>query len=577
LKNNFQKVQKEQKNIYKGANIINLQLIILWLSFWVAVCAFVIYLFRRWRNRHANPARAGNNVPFFMLSPFRKKIGFFFGVKIKAKGFFSFLRYYVGKPMNEDGHILVVGGAGSHKSSALAIPSLETWDGLIVAVDIKGELLTEWQRLNGNSDKKLKVFAPTKADTCAYDPYTLLRLGGKENLVHNARELALSMIPLPPNIQDPFWIEASQDLLEGAILHCFSMGASFNDTMYKISITPVKMLIDEIANSDVLEAKICVNTLVGYDEKSKTLAGIATQISNRIKVFASDPLIKNAFDTIGKENIIDWADLNDPEKACDIILHLPEDKLEQWENPVKLLVNQLIRTLERRPNKNTDEGKKQLPLLVLLDEVARFGKLTTIKSGLATLRDRAVTFALFIQSMAQIEEIYGEKAAQIIVDNCTYRAILRATDTNSQKYFSGMVGTCEVEKVSLGSSYDGDSIILPRSKSVNKSTQREPIIFPHEFACLKDVVLMTPDGFCRVDKAPYYLEPAYRGEEIIDELMGHKITPAMLLRAKMKRVKANVKANRSILNAIGNVAFVLFILACIMGIGALLMWFFMSG
>jgi len=37
---------------------------------------------------------------------------------------------------------------------------------------------------------------------------------------------------------------------------------------------------------------------------------------------------------------------------------------------------------------------------------------------------------------------------------------------------------------------------------INES--REPIIFPEEFATLKDIVLITPDGYCRIEKAPYY-------------------------------------------------------------------------
>lgn len=33
---------------------------------------------------------------------------------------------------------------------------------------------------------------------------------------------------------------------------------------------------------------------------------------------------------------------------------------------------------------------------------------------------------------------------------------------------------------------------------------REPTIFPHEMATLKDILLLTPGGFCRVNKLPYY-------------------------------------------------------------------------
>ncbi len=47
----------------------------------------------------------------------------------------------VTRPMREDGHVLVIGGTKSGKSSCIAIPTLKTfWPGRVLAIDIKGEL-----------------------------------------------------------------------------------------------------------------------------------------------------------------------------------------------------------------------------------------------------------------------------------------------------------------------------------------------------------------------------------------------------------------------------------------------------
>ncbi len=40
------------------------------------------------------------------------------------------------------------------------------------------------------------------------------------------------------------------------------------------------------------------------------------------------------------------------------------------------------------------------------------------------------------------------------------------------------------------------------SKSIN--TIREPIIYPHEFETLSDVVIVSPEGYFRANKIPYY-------------------------------------------------------------------------
>jgi len=45
--------------------------------------------------------------------------------------------------------------------------------------------------------------------------------------------------------------------------------------------------------------------------------------------------------------------------------------------------------------------------------------------------------------------------------------------------------------------------ILSYNHQINET--REPVIYPHDFAALKeDMILITPEGYCRVDKAPYF-------------------------------------------------------------------------
>lgn len=116
-------------------------------------------------------------------------------------------------------------------------------------------------------------------------------------------------------------------------------------------------------------------------------------------------------------------------------------------------------------------------------------------------------------SLAQLDKTYG-------------------TDPENQKVISDMIGTINVQQKGLNDSSsrslgksngsstgeditfsDGKSHGMSRSISTSVSVVREPIIFPHELATLKDILLLTPDGFCRVEKLPYYeyLQPVSKG------------------------------------------------------------------
>ena len=129
-----------------------------------------------------------------------------------------------------------------------------------------------------------------------------------------------------------------------------------------------------------------------------------------------------------------------------------------------------------------------------------------ITSALATLRSKNVTIALFCQSLADLDLIYGKETRRVIMDNCPYKAILNASDAETQRYFSDLVGTVKAPARGMSANYDEFGRPAGYSASINEC--REPLIPPHEFASLTDIVLLHPErgGFCRVEKVPYYVK-----------------------------------------------------------------------
>jgi len=421
-----------------------------------------------------NPERAklGHKPPQNLLAD--GSTGFIFGQKC---------RYYLAKRETHDGHILIIGGPGSGKSSCLAIPSVMAWRQRIFAIDIKGEIV----KITGSHRPAAKVCNPLDHSTFGYDPFFLL--SRSQNVVQDAREIVFAIIPRPPEIKDPFGVDGARNLLTGAVLHFFHHGYSFTETMIMTQSTPVAELIYQIGESESEDARLFVSQFTGMD--LKTLVGIFAEISNHIIVFATDPAIK---DCLTRKKIITPFDL---EKGFDVFLQIPEDRLEQWKPLITLIVNQFMKHFERR-----EEGEST-PVLFLLDEFPRLGKVEAV-NGLATLRSKKVTICLIAQSLAQLDGIYGRDSRKVIADNCSYKAILNATDAETQEYFSRLVGTYERARISHGKSFDGEDTDTVKGSSRNVTTEDRRVIKPEEFATLKDVVLLTPYGFCRAKKAPYY-------------------------------------------------------------------------
>ena len=388
---------------------------------------------------------------------------------------------WLAKKEDKDGHILVVGGAGSGKTSCIAIPSLLAWREPVFCIDIKGELYQHSKRLNA------KVFDPLSANTYGYDPFYLLK--SSENPAQEARAIAQALVPLPLNVLEPFWIESAQNVLTASILNYSAQGLSFLETAEMIqSIAPVKM-IQELFESPEREARYCVNSLAGLE--GKTLSSIMSELAKNIVPFVTD---KNLIHALSRPKNIMPDDL---EYGNDVFICIPEHLLRQWKSLLTLIVSQFLRHFEKRPNMTST------PILFLLDEFPRLGKIEEITDGLATLRSKKITICPIIQSLAQLDLIYGVSARRVIVDNCAYKAVLNATDADSQEYFSRLVGTYEKLKTTHSMRLEPITNFVS-SKGTSKTSEERRKLKPEIWATLRDIALFTPFGFFRVEKAPYY-------------------------------------------------------------------------
>ena len=431
----------------------------------------------------------GYNVPHQITLPIRGSPGFFFGLPSAPSP------NYVGMPQGSEEHITVIGGSGSGKSSGIAKPTLRTWGGAICATDIKGELSECYEELyqTGLVSRPYIIFDPMDAESPSYDPFDGLLQGDETHLVSNIWDIVVAILPTLPNDNQPFWAESEQGVFAAVLLHCFKCGLSFSETVTAIVAGKLSTLCEDLLKSPDVRIRFFLGEAASM--KPETLANIDRGLRNKLMLFATDPFISHAFRG-RRENAVcfSWEDLD----KYNIFLRIPGDKIEEWGGAVNLMYTQLIRHLERRPEMHSEEGKNNVQTLLLMDEFARFGKLEIITAAMATLRSKNVNICLMIQSVAQLDRIYGEKERRVIFDNCGYLAILRATDPDTQKYLCEMIGTHESIKRSVSENFDEEGNITGYSKQT--SQERNLLVQPHELRTLNGVLLLTPHGFHSAEK-----------------------------------------------------------------------------
>lgn len=411
---------------------------------------------------------------------------------------------FIGKPSWKDGHICVSGESGRGKTEGIVKPTIIAYqNGSKIIFDCKDNLYKHYIEARNDRKKKYKVFWPDSPDinaSCRYDPFGSMRRKGEGNIVEEASALARALILPSENAREPIWQEAAVNFLTGVIIYYYHLEMDFVETLVAVMMDTVPNIMKEI-NEDGTDsmAKIFINKLAGVDPK--VISNIGMEISN-LACFVSDEKIMDVLSPEKGCELLDWHEISTSTEPIDVILIIPEEKIDYYKRMLRLMIGQMITTFEQRPRRTFNE-KELPPILVLLDEFARLGKIPEIIDGLMTLRSAGVTFVLFVQSIASLDVIYGRDTARVILDNCTYKVILGASDVASQQYFSELVGKVKTYQRNISENYNPiNNSVMGYSKSVNETM--EPIIYPHEFATLNDVVVVASGyGYFRVPKILY--------------------------------------------------------------------------
>jgi len=368
------------------------------------------------------------------------------------------------KSSKKPGHVLICGGSGKGKSQAVTIPSLLNWDGAALVIDIKRELYAYTYQARSQRGNVI-VFDPEQQGH-GYDPvqecYT----------VDGCQFLARSLVPTPPNSSDPFWTGNAQSILAAACYEGNKKGQTLPEIAERILTTEPQILVDELINSEYKETQLLASSLRGTPEK--TLGGIFTELKSKLITIATDPNLRQA---LSKS---EWKP-ETLEEGTTIYMRVSEKQIEQYKQIWNVIIVQIIRYLSSRP-----DGKNP-PILMLLDELPRLGKVEGYSGALATLRSRNVHIVSAIQSVAQLDEHYGKEVRRTIMDNKAYKLVLSASDNETQKIFSELAGKDKLKQKSTSINFGGGA-------GISQYEQWEERFRPEIFAYMEKPIYYPTDG-----------------------------------------------------------------------------------
>lgn len=402
-----------------------------------------------------------------------KSDGFVFGLYKKKT---------VCSPTTQEGSCIVFGGSGTGKTSAVLIPTLNSWSGTSFVIDISGDISTNCQM-----NRKI-LYAPEDTNTTPYNVFAAIdTLPDKEQQNEQLEQLALQLMPERPSLSDAskFYETEGRKILLASLIAFYHQGTDFVQICEIIFQHSWKELFRLIDSSQNLTARQYINSFEGASETNTS--GCKQACDASIRLFATNWKLKKSLRrAITNEIAISPNTIED----YNVFVCIPDTKLTLYAQLIHLITAQVLTHFGSRPNTATTN------ILLAIDEFASFGRLE-ITDALRKYRKKHVRIMLLTQSLADIDMIYGITERNAILNNCPFKVILSAQDTETQEFFSKLIGREKHTEYSLTKSPNG-----------NSCTSHEALDYSIEAATLahlKDqLILLYPSGYLYLNKNYYF-------------------------------------------------------------------------
>ena len=365
-------------------------------------------------------------------------------------------------------HTMVLGPSGVGKGRGFFLWQLPNFNGSFVYCDPKGE---GW-RISSGYRQHSRRYAPREPDNSFC--FNWIPLCGTDG--HVCLSLAQAVILSSggaTGAEGQFWVDTGSFFLAAVFAHTSTFICPTPAAAYDL-LTTVKGedLTDILLNSPNLIARqyATLFSAADYKLRGNIMIGATAKLvwlsDEKVRRFTSASLEPPDFGELRRKNVAVYWVLSEQDVA------------------VLKPLSTLFFTLVLHQIKVAD-GK--IPVCLLLDEVANIGRIPNLEVEIAVIRGRDIGLVLGLQSLAQLENVYGQAGGKIIADQCNSKVVLAGLDFKSADYLSKTLGKTTISE-----------------KAVSKSKQQTGLLSFGKEQITEQIVktgreLMTADELRRLD------------------------------------------------------------------------------
>ena len=389
-------------------------------------------------------------------------------------------------------HSIVSAPTGSGKTRSIVIPTLLTYPGSIICLDLKGELFAKTSRRRVSFGDTVYKFSPYAEDnrTHRYNPLQEVADTHTRRRFTEARRLAASFITAHGGGEG--FLEGARDIFAATAMLVVeretpTIGAVFDALSQPgDAFATLRKLGDEVVSP---EAKKIFYKMGGME--ARILSSYLSVLSDGGLSLWADPAVRDA--TSASDFSIKTLRAN---PASIYIVVSPND-LEPLAPLIRLMFQQTI-SIMQRSEPDLEEGEKYT-VLFCLDEFPALGRMDVMVGAIATLRSYGGRIMIVVQTLASLE-IYGKENAAVILGNCRMQLFMAPADKETPAYISSAIG--DFTRPSRTRSWKGGEL----TTSYQERAEGAPLIRPEQLRMLDEdymVALVQGSYPIRINKVYY--------------------------------------------------------------------------
>ena len=400
-------------------------------------------------------------------------------------------------------HALIVAPTGRGKGVGFVIPNLLTYKGSAVVLDVKGENFRETSRFRASMGDKVYRFAPTDWDrpTHRYNP--LARIAAMTNPDRQQMELKLTakLFLQTDNEKLSGLLAGGIDLFVAAGLLAFERGVPTIGEIYRITASGGDKQKEYLKRAH--EVKNTSAKLI-FERMASTNNDTLTSYLSLLMTSGLDTWDNRAIDAATATSDFSFRDLRRRPHA--IYLVVESEMIRPLAPLIRLFFSDLIASLQAQEPGDDEPW----PVMIMLDEFDRLGKMLIVAESIKTLRSFGGNLAIVTQTIPALDEIYGENTRRSLQGGAGVKLYLTPSEQKTIEELSQAVGKTTKRVVTRSRAVGRNPF---EGRSVSERTEDTPLLTEDEARRMDlDEVILVIDAQMpiRARRIKYFEDPALR-------------------------------------------------------------------